>query len=80
MYWGDTHIHTVLSFDANMQGTRTTQADAYAFARGEPISLQPYTEDGTETRTAQKPAAQGWSQKTATPPPPAPVFPTKPTR
>ena len=33
-----------------------------------------------ETRSAQKPAAQGWSQKTATPPPPAPVFPTKPTR
>jgi hypothetical protein len=53
VYWGDTHIHTVLSFDANMQGTRTTQADAYAFARGEPITLQPYTEDGMETRTAQ---------------------------
>jgi len=53
VYWGDTHIHTVLSFDANMQGTRTTQADAYAFARGEPITLQPYTEDGTATRMAQ---------------------------
>ena len=53
LYWGDTHIHTVLSFDANMQGTRTTQADAYAFARGEPITLQPYTEDGTATRMAQ---------------------------
>ena len=52
VYWGDTHIHTVLSFDANMQGTRTTQADAYAFARGESITLQPYTEDGTETRDA----------------------------
>ena len=33
-----------------------------------------------ETRSAQKPAAQGWSQKATTPPPPAPVFPTKPGR
>jgi hypothetical protein len=53
VFWGDTHVHTVLSFDANMQGTRTTQADAYAFARGEEITLQPYTEDGTETRNAR---------------------------
>lgn len=52
VYWGDTHIHTDLSFDANMQGTRTTQRDAYAFARGETIPLQPYTEDGTATRMA----------------------------
>jgi hypothetical protein len=53
VYWGDPHIHTDLSFDANMQGTRTTQEDAYRFARGEPISLQPYNEDGTPTRMAQ---------------------------
>jgi hypothetical protein len=53
VYWGDTHVHTELSFDANMQGTRTTQADAYAFARGEPVPLQPYTEDGEATRMAQ---------------------------
>ncbi len=53
VYWGDTHVHTDLSFDANMQGTRTTQDDAYAFARGEPIPLQPYRADGTATRMAQ---------------------------
>ena len=53
VYWGDTHIHTDLSFDANMQGTRTTQDDAYAFARGEAIPLQPYDEDGAPTRMAQ---------------------------
>lgn len=52
VYWGDTHIHTNLSFDANMQGTRTSQEDAYKFVRGEKISLQPYTEDGTATRSA----------------------------
>ncbi|MGB5522818.1 MAG: DUF3604 domain-containing protein, partial [Polyangiales bacterium] len=52
VFWGDTHIHTELSLDANMQGTRTTQDDAYAFARGEPIALQPYNEDGTPTRMA----------------------------
>ena len=52
-FWGDTHIHTNLSFDANMQGTRTSQADAYAFTQGEPIGLQPYDADGNPTRIAQ---------------------------
>jgi hypothetical protein len=52
VYWGDTHVHTELSFDANLQGTRTTQEDAYAFARGETIPLQPYDEDDTPTRMA----------------------------
>jgi len=52
VYWGDTHIHTNLSFDANMQGTRTTPKDAYDFARGETIPLQPYTETGAPTRDA----------------------------
>ncbi len=52
VYWGDTHTHTNLSFDANMQGTRTTPEDAYKFARGVTIPLQPYTEDGMGTRMA----------------------------
>lgn len=53
VYWGDTHIHTDLSFDANTQGTRTTQDDAYAFARGEAIPVQPYDADDQAPRTAR---------------------------
>jgi len=33
-YFGDTHIHTVLSFDAYLMGTRGTPNDAYEFAKG----------------------------------------------
>lgn len=53
VFWGDLHVHTELSFDANMQGTRTTQADAYAFARGSAIPLQPYDASGEATRSVQ---------------------------
>ena len=33
-YFGDTHIHTELSFDAFLFGTRRTPNDAYLFAKG----------------------------------------------
>jgi hypothetical protein len=36
-YFGDTHIHTVLSFDAYLFGTRRTPNDAYEFAKGAAI-------------------------------------------
>lgn len=36
-YFGDTHIHTVLSFDAYLMGTRRTPSDAYDFAKGAAI-------------------------------------------
>ncbi|MGB5809213.1 MAG: DUF3604 domain-containing protein, partial [Polyangiales bacterium] len=51
-FFGDTHVHTVLSLDANLQGTRPGPSDAYAFAQGESIGVQPYDEDGNALRTA----------------------------
>ena len=53
VYWGDTHIHTNLSLDANLQGTRTSPEDAYAFAQGDPIGIQPYDERGNPSRMAR---------------------------
>ena len=52
-FFGDTHVHTTYSFDANSQDTRNTPRDAYRFAKGEKLGLQPYTPDGKATRSAQ---------------------------
>jgi hypothetical protein len=49
-FFGDTHVHTALSFDANGQGTRTRPADAYRFARGQAIGTQPYDAEGRPLR------------------------------
>jgi hypothetical protein len=38
VYWGDTHLHTVYSFDAGAAGTRLTPEDSYRFARGEEVT------------------------------------------
>ncbi len=51
-YFGDTHVHTVLSLDANLQGTRPGPSEAYAFAKGAPIGVQPYDDAGNPLRTA----------------------------
>ncbi len=53
VYFGDLHIHTALSFDAWIWDVRTTPADAYRFARGEPIPLTHLEENGQGTRTIQ---------------------------
>lgn len=38
VYWGDTHLHTSLSVDAYSFGNRLGPAEAYRFARGEPVT------------------------------------------
>ena len=38
VFWGDTHLHTDLSFDAGAFGNRLGLEDAYRFARGEEVT------------------------------------------
>jgi hypothetical protein len=51
-YFGDLHVHTRNSLDAATQGTRNGPHDAYRFARGEPLGIQPYL-DGRPLRTVR---------------------------
>lgn len=48
-YFGDTHVHTALSFDAWTHGVRNTPADAYRFAQGEQLLLPPLDAEGNGT-------------------------------
>jgi hypothetical protein len=58
--FGDTHAHTVLSYDANVRGTRLGHQDAYRFARGEAIGIQPYDAEGNALRTIQRDRPLDW--------------------
>jgi hypothetical protein len=52
-FFGDTHVHTAFSQDASTQGTRNLPRDAYRFARGERLGIQPYDADGHPLRHLQ---------------------------
>ena len=49
--FGDFHVHTAFSFDARSQDTRNTPVDAYRFAQGASMGIQPYDGDGQAQRT-----------------------------
>lgn len=52
-FFGDTHVHTAYSFDASAQDTRNTPRDAYRFAKGAAMGIQPYNDDDQPQRTIQ---------------------------
>lgn len=52
-YFGDTHVHTAYSFDAVLTATRLTPSDAYAFAQGQIVGIQPYDAFDQPTRFVQ---------------------------
>jgi len=51
--FGDTHVHTGWSFDASSQDTRNKPADAYTFAQGGRMGIQPYDDNGQAMRQVQ---------------------------
>ena len=51
--FGDLHVHTALSLDANTQGTLNNPDDAYRYAKGQSLYLQPYNAAGISSRISK---------------------------
>jgi hypothetical protein len=50
-YFGDLHVHTSYSFDSyGLRNTRSGPREAYEFAKGNPMPVSPFDEDGMSTR------------------------------
>ncbi len=60
-FFGDTHVHTAFSHDASTQDTRNTPTDAYRFARGEEVGLQPYDAEGNPGRRVKLGRPLDWT-------------------
>ena len=60
-FFGDTHVHTSYSHDASTQDTRNTPRDAYRFARGEELGIQPYSKDGKAGRRVKLDRPLDWT-------------------
>jgi hypothetical protein len=60
-FFGDTHVHTAYSFDAVSQNTRGTPRDAYRFAKGESVGIQPYDAAGKALRNVQIDRPLDWT-------------------
>ncbi len=50
-FFGDLHAHTAFSLDAAVQGTRLEPDEAYDFAAGITVGIQPHDENGNALRT-----------------------------
>src|ERR1041385_9018178 len=52
-FFGDLHSHTKYSLDAGTQGTTLGPHEAYRFARGEKVGIQPHDSSGRALRELQ---------------------------
>lgn len=60
-FFGDTHVHTSFSHDASTQDTRNTPRDAYRFAQGAEIGIQPYDKKGKAGRRVKLDRPLDWT-------------------